>query len=952
MSSEGKSFTKSDITKAAAAALLLISLIFIVSPAGMLWPLGTWIFLVFGCAGFYFFNAFLIATSIVLLIKGGLIKDYYSWKQFVGFALILIGVSTLSSSIALHNVDDALSAIAEYAARGKAINYYVDGKIGGGYLGYGLAKILDVGGLNFILSIAVLLGGITLFFLPEIISLVAILSGNAKHKFAIRKSQKAVEAEQNNYDEIDDLEFKPIHFGESIENRSTRIELYSEHADPNNFHDEVSDEMPHESYQSGGIHEAKFGEDEDLKPADQYATEIFSANDFFGNQPAVEQKVIDQRKPEVAYQERPCTQTNTASVNQSETQTGVSKAPVYQDLSPSYQKAMGNSIEEEAVHIETVQEEPEFIEASNLYKENNTETVESNQETIVENEEVPSPEVAQSQAVSPVEKELTQSEKLDAKLSLMSPENQYIIRNLHCDLAEELPPYELPPSTLLREPQNTSSFDGMTGDCEAKRAIIDELFQDMHIGAHVEDYVIGPSVTRFNIATEKSVRVSSINGVLPDLAKRLGGIMPRFQDVVMGSQYSGLEIPNVKSDTVYFKEMLDACGYGEKYKFDIPFGKDIGGKYIHGDLRKFPHMLVAGSTGSGKSIFIHGIIMSLIMKNRPEELKLILVDPKRVEMALYKDLPHLLCPIIKDVTQVKVCLDKLIDEMERRNQVFEQAGCTNISQFNDDYCPENGIKKLPYIVLILDEFADAVDVCKNISEPVARLAQKARSAGIHIVLTTQRPTVDVVNGRIKANLPTTVALWVRSATDSCTILNEGGAENLAGHGDMLVNCPELNKYALIRCQGCMVWTDEIKNVCNFIRNQQKTHYDPVFLDLIDHEAEQKAFEEAAAAAMPSHAELRAAEGASKYEMIKEAVMSMEYVSISKIQREFSVGFPRAGKIFKQLQDEGIVAPNEPGQETNSKGSKVLIHAKQELDGENEGTKNGTKVIPNGWDMPK
>ncbi len=950
MSSGGRDFTRSDIIRALAVAILMVALIFIVSPAGMLWPLGTWIFLVFGCAGFYFFNAFLVATSLVLLIKGGLIKNYYSWKQFLGFALILIGVSTLSSAITIHGVEDAFSAISEFAAHDKAINYYIDNKIGGGYMGYGLAKLLDVGGLNYILSITFILGGFILFFLPEIVSIFTTISGKAKYNSAIRKSQKAAASEQNNFDDIDDLEFKPIHFGESIENQPTRIELYSEHADPNNYRDDTIEETPRESYQSGGLHEAKFGEDEDLQSADHYATELFSASQFFGNQQPKEPKPVEQTRPQPSYQERPTPQVNPIPVSDPQPQQNINLTPTYQNPTQAHQTPTATPVEEEPIHVETVQEEPEFVEANSLFEEQTEEVKETGTETTTDDSEVPTPDVKPTPA--PVEKELTESEKLDAKLSLMSPENQYIIRNLHCDLAEELPHYDLPPSSLLREPQNTSSIEGMSADCEAKKAIIDELFQDMHIGAHVEDYVVGPSVTRFNIATDKSVRVSSINGVLPDLAKRLGGIMPRFQDVVMGSRNSGLEIPNVKSDTVYFKEMLDACGYGEKYKFDIPFGKDIGGKYIHGDLRKFPHMLVAGSTGSGKSIFIHGIIMSLIMKNRPEELKLILVDPKRVEMALYKDLPHLLCPIIKDVTQVKVCLDKLIDEMERRNQIFEQAGCTNIAQFNEDYCPENGIKKLPYIVLILDEFADAVDVCKNISEPVARLAQKARSAGIHIVLTTQRPTVDVVNGRIKANLPTTVALWVRSATDSCTILNEGGAENLAGHGDMLVNCPELNKYALIRCQGCMVWTDEIKNVCNFIRNQQKTHYDPVFLDLIDHEAEQKAFEEAAAAAMPSHAELRAAEGASKYEMIKEAVMSMEYVSISKIQREFSVGFPRAGKIFKQLQDEGIVAPNEPGQETNSKGSKVLIHAKQELDGENEGTKNGTKVIPNGWDMPK
>lgn len=936
MASNGKRvFGRLDITKALAGGLLILTLIFIVSPAGSLWPLGSWIFMLFGCAGFYFFNAFLLATSLILIIRGKLIKKYFSWMQFLGFIVFLLGVSTLSSTIVLKN-PDALSNIIADASKAGAVMYYSDTKVGGGYVGYGLATLLNFGGLNYVLSIAFILLGTGLFLFPELAMIIELISGKVRKDTAIRESRKAMEEEP---EQFDDSEFKPIHFGESPTEQVTRIALYSEHANADTYKDESLD-SPEETYASGGLYEAKFGDEDDVYEADKYATQFFSTDDFFNDEPNSEPIPAPAPVP--------------------------TSAPLRSAPAPEPMRTFSPipPAEEPSIIFSEAEEKKEVVEAT--FDESETlREIEPTEYISNEPAPAPVPDPIPAPVPTPVEEpeveeeipdpnagQMTQKDQFEARLSLLSPENKIIIRDLHCDFAEELPPYELPPTSLLKTPVGTNDPAKMAADCEVKRGIIDQLFRDMKIGAHVEDYTIGPSVTRFNIVTDPNVRVSSINGVINDLAKRLNGIPPRFQEVVMGSSTSGLEIPNVSSDTVYFKDMIDACGYGEEHKFHIPFGKGIAGDYITGDLRKFPHMLVAGSTGSGKSIFIHGILMSLIMKNRPEELKLILVDPKRVEMALYKDLPHLLCPIIKDVTQVKVCLDKLIDEMERRNMVFEQAGVTNIAQFNDLYAPDNGIAKFPYIVLVLDEFADAVDVCKNISEPVARLAQKARSAGIHIVLTTQRPTVDVVNGRIKANLPTSVALWVRTATDSNVILGQGGAENLAGHGDMLIDCPVINKFALIRAQGCMVWPEETKRVCDFIRKQQKTHYDPVFLDLVDHEAEQKAFEEAAQAAMPSRSELRAAEGASKYELIKEAVMQMEYVSISKIQREFSVGFPRAGKIFKQLQDEGIVAGNEPGQETNSKGSKVLVHAKQQLSGENEGTQNGTRTIPDGWDMPK
>jgi S-DNA-T family DNA segregation ATPase FtsK/SpoIIIE len=334
-------------------------------------------------------------------------------------------------------------------------------------------------------------------------------------------------------------------------------------------------------------------------------------------------------------------------------------------------------------------------------------------------------------------------------------------------------------------------------------------------------------------------------------------------------------------------------------------------------------MLVGGATGSGKSIFLHGIIMSLIMRNRPEELKLVIVDPKHVEMVKYKDIPHLLCPVINEPSEAKVCFQKLTDEMERRYTLFELSGVSNIRQFNEEYAPQAGLAKLPFIVVVVDEYADLSDSCKGIGDLVLRIAQKARAAGIHLIIATQRPSVQVIPGLIKANLPTRVALSMAKSVDSSTILGEGGAEELVGHGDMLVDCQAISRNGYIRCQGCLVDNREIKEVTDFIKGEMPVVYDPNFLDLTDHEAEAKAQE--AYASQQTKDDDRLTSVDDFYEKtVKPAVMAQEYTSISRIQREFGVGFPRAGRLFAQLQQEGIVAAA-PETAGSSKGCRVLRH---------------------------
>ena len=488
--------------------------------------------------------------------------------------------------------------------------------------------------------------------------------------------------------------------------------------------------------------------------------------------------------------------------------------------------------------------------------------------------------------------------------------------------AQTLPSYHFPSLDLLRTYPANANQAQMELECQTRAATINQAFSDLGAGAHVVSYTIGPSVTRFDIQCDKDVSVSSLSRYVQDISVRLNGVPTRYEEVVRGKTTSGLEIANSSTTIVSLKEVVNALPKGDKYNLYIPFGKSISGDYISADLSEFPHLLVSGSTGSGKSIFMHGLIMSLIMRNRPEDLKLVVVDPKRVEMGKYKDLPHLLCPIIKEPSQAKVCFRKLIDEMERRYTLFELSGVSNIRQFNSEYAPEAGFAKLPFIVVVVDEYADLVDTCKDIGEGVVRLAQKARAAGIHLVIATQRPSVQVITGVIKANLPVRVALSVSSAIDSMTILGQGGAEDLAGHGDMLVDCSLVARNGFTRCQGCFVDNKEVKAVVDDIKAQENVVYDPNFLDLVDHDAEARA----AAATAPAidKAELKAKGDDDLYETIKADIMNQEYTSISRIQRSYGVGFPRAGKIFARLQAEEVVA-QQPDTASSSKGCRVLKH---------------------------
>ena len=491
------------------------------------------------------------------------------------------------------------------------------------------------------------------------------------------------------------------------------------------------------------------------------------------------------------------------------------------------------------------------------------------------------------------------------------------------EAAQIRPPKErikfIPPDiSLLNDYEMVTNDDENQEVALARQAAINETFDNFKIGARCTGFIVGPSVTRYNIEYDSNVSVAAVKRYIEDLCVRLGGVGARFEQIVPGERFSGLEIPNASTSSVSFKEIMVNLPEADKHPLAIGFGKNISGKIIQADFNDFPHCLVAGTTGSGKSVFVHSVLMTLIMRNSPDDLKLILIDPKQVEMNMYDNLPHLLTPIINDAQRARNVLVKLCDEMDRRYSLFKEAKVLDMKNYNR-WAKDNNRETLPYIIIIFDEYADCVDQCKEISQPVVRIAQKARAAGIHMLIATQRPSVNVVTGVIKGNLPTHIALMTSNAVDSSTILNEGGAEKLLGKGDMLVQSPLVSRIGCVRLQSPYVTQDEIRNVVTYLIDNYPVSYDPEYDDVKEEQIFTNPSPLSATVVKPT-----GNPEDDMYPAIKDWAMAQEYVSMSRIQREFGTGFNRAGRLFKRLQDEGIVA-SAPDTASSAKGCRVLVH---------------------------
>ncbi|HGQ5949158.1 TPA: DNA translocase FtsK [Streptococcus pneumoniae] len=431
--------------------------------------------------------------------------------------------------------------------------------------------------------------------------------------------------------------------------------------------------------------------------------------------------------------------------------------------------------------------------------------------------------------------------------------------------------------------------------------ILEATFASFGIKVTVERAEIGPSVTKYEVKPAVGVRVNRISNLSDDLALALAAKDVRIEAPIPGKSLIGIEVPNSDITTVSFRELWEQSQTKAENFLEIPLGKAVNGTARAFDLSKMPHLLVAGSTGSGKSVAVNGIIASILMKARPDQVKFMMVDPKMVELSVYNDIPHLLIPVVTNPRKASKALQKVVDEMESRYELFAKVGVRNIAGFNakvEEFNSQSEYKQipLPLIVVIVDELADLMMVAsKEVEDAIIRLGQKARAAGIHMILATQRPSVDVISGLIKANVPSRVAFAVSSGTDSRTILDENGAEKLLGRGDMLFK--PIDENHPVRLQGSFISDDDVERIVNFIKTQADADYDESFDpgEVSENEGE---FSDGDAGGDPL------------FEEAKSLVIETQKASASMIQRRLSVGFNRATRLMEELEMAGVIGPAE------------------------------------------
>lgn len=464
--------------------------------------------------------------------------------------------------------------------------------------------------------------------------------------------------------------------------------------------------------------------------------------------------------------------------------------------------------------------------------------------------------------------------------------------------------YVLPDDSLLKDYDNTKALEEIQKKAMDIGYQINKFFKDFGIKAHSENYNIGASVTCFHIHLEPGVKMASIDNVLPNLSVTLNGNSSvRFLKVIPGKNFSGIEVGNSVTMTVPFKQCYDYLMSIDpkcQKKLLIPLGLDVFGNIRVTQLDKLPHLLVAGSTGSGKSVFVHSVILSIIMRTYPNEVKFMLIDPKKVEFARYADMPHLFCPIITESEQAEVALNKMVVEMDRRFDLFKKSGVVNFGEYAD-YCKSHSsAEKIPLIVIIIDEFADLMSTACDGSAAVnvGRLAAKARAAGIHLIVATQRPSTNVISGDIKNNIPARIGLLVSSSTDSRVILDETGAENLVGRGDLLAKIPGSKE--TLRCQSPYVSDSEVKAVLDYLKARAKPVYNPEFVAL---DAEPAADDYSGAAGASNIYERL--KNDPMYQKAKEIVAENHKASANFLCKAMNVSYLKASNYLDAMDSEGF-----------------------------------------------
>ena len=459
--------------------------------------------------------------------------------------------------------------------------------------------------------------------------------------------------------------------------------------------------------------------------------------------------------------------------------------------------------------------------------------------------------------------------------------------------------YEYPPVELLSKGTKKAIKGGAKALTEVATRLQKTLYS-FGVQAKVENVSVGPAITRYELKPADGVRVSKIANLADDIALNLAAETIRIEAPIPGKQAVGIEVPNTEKETVHFRDVVESEAFQDsKSKLSVALGKDVAGNMEIADIAKMPHALIAGATGSGKSVCINTLITSIIYKAKPSEVKFVMVDPKVVELSVYNGIPHLLIPVVTDPKKAAGALAWAVQEMDNRYNLFAQKGVRDLKGYNALVEKEDGVGKLPQIVIIIDELADLMMVAaKEVEDSICRLAQKARAAGMHLIIATQRPSVDVITGIIKANIPSRIAFAVSSQVDSRTILDQVGAEKLLGKGDMLFYPSGAPKP--VRVQGAFVSDDEVEKIVSFVKSNGEATYSEDILESIENS--NKTDKELAAEAADSD------DDTDPFLMDAiDVVVETGQASTSFIQRRFKVGYARAGRIIDQMEERGIIS---------------------------------------------
>ena len=471
--------------------------------------------------------------------------------------------------------------------------------------------------------------------------------------------------------------------------------------------------------------------------------------------------------------------------------------------------------------------------------------------------------------------------------------------------------YKLPPLTLLKLAKGNNDKENVEA---VKQNIntLEKVLMDFEIPGKIKECHIGPSVTQYELELKAGTKVNKLLSIQKEIALNLAAKDVRIQAPIPGKSTIGIELPNKVNSAVSFREILSKLPEpNEKNLLAVGLGKDIMGAVKWAEINATPHLLIAGATGSGKSVCINCIIASILMRTKPDEVKLVMVDPKKVELSMYNGVPHLLTPVVTDPKKASIALKNIVIEMEKRYQIFEDTKCKNISAYNKMCETDTNYVKMPYIVFIIDELADLMLVAaKDVEDSIMRITQMARAAGIHLIVATQRPSTDVITGVVKANIPSRISFAVSSSIDSRTILDQTGAEKLLGKGDMLFK--PMGENVPIRIQGAYVSDEELQKIVDFTISQQKANYDHSI-------TEEKGGEGTDAGKYDDGYESKEEYDDPLYNDIVDFAMEFGKISASLIQRKYRIGYNRAARIVDLLEERGIIGP-----QNGSKPREVLI----------------------------